>query len=265
LKAPFDDIASAYDSHFTHSRIGQLQRQFVWSKMEDILPQLQGIDVLELNCGTGEDALLFGNHGFSIVATDVSHEMLKMLETKVKGYSLQHKISSRYLDLTSFDSSTFDKKFDLVFSNFGGINCIAPESLQRLMKQVSEILKPGGEVIAVVMPKFCWMESLYFLVTLQFSKVFRRRTSQSIMASIGEESIPIWYYNPSQIVKWSAGKFELVKKNPVGFFVPPSYLESFFKHNKRILSVLSWLESKISNIGWLSGWSDHYIIELRLR
>ncbi len=42
--------------------------------------ELKGLDILELNCGTGEDAVLFSEKGFNIVATDVSEEMLKVTQ-----------------------------------------------------------------------------------------------------------------------------------------------------------------------------------------
>src|ERR1044072_2051179 len=136
MAAPFDHIASAYDSVFTQSAIGQLQRKQVWNYIEKIMPQLNGLEMLELNCGTGEDAMMFSEKGFNIVATDVSEEMLKITQQKAQQYSMQNKISSHYLDLDRFDESLFDKKFDLIFSNFGGLNCINPESFKKLIEKI---------------------------------------------------------------------------------------------------------------------------------
>ena len=73
---PNDHIASTYDASFTRTPIGQLQRKQVWTYLEKITLELKGLDILELNCGTGEDAVLFSEKGFYIVATDVSEEML---------------------------------------------------------------------------------------------------------------------------------------------------------------------------------------------
>ena len=146
MGVPFDHIASTYDSSFTRTPIGQLQRKQVWNYLEKITPQLKGLDILELNCGTGEDAVLFSEKGFNIVATDVSEEMLKVTQEKVQQYSMQHKISSHYLDLDSFDDSMFEKKFDLIFSNFGGLNCINPESLKKLFDKIPGILSPEADL-----------------------------------------------------------------------------------------------------------------------
>ena len=110
MGVPFDHIASSYDSSFTRTPIGQLQRKQVWNYLEKITTELNGLDILELNCGTGEDAVLFSEKGFNIVATDVSVEMLKVTQEKVQQYSMHHKISSHYLDLDSFDHTLFEKK-----------------------------------------------------------------------------------------------------------------------------------------------------------
>ena len=148
MAVPFDHIAPTYDSLFTRSVIGQLQRKQVWRYLEKITPQLNGLEILELNSGTGEDAMLFSDKGFNIVATDVSEEMLKVTVQKTNQFSMQSRISSHYLDLDSFDETLFDKKFDLIFSNFGGLNCINPESLQKLLLKIPSILAPGVGLLA---------------------------------------------------------------------------------------------------------------------
>ena len=44
---------SAYDREFTFSRIGMAQRRMVWRYLDRML-QMPGMNVLELNCGTGD-------------------------------------------------------------------------------------------------------------------------------------------------------------------------------------------------------------------
>jgi ubiquinone/menaquinone biosynthesis C-methylase UbiE len=265
MAAPFDHIASTYDSVFTQSAIGQLQRKQVWRYLEQITPELRGLEILELNCGTGEDAMLFSEKGFNIVATDVSEEMLKVTQQKAHQFSMQSKISSHYLDLDSFDETLFDKKFDLVFSNFGGLNCINPESFKKLLQKLPHILNPKGRFVAVIMPKFCLWESLYFLARFQFKNIFRRWTKKEVLADLHGMFVKTWYFRPSQIKAWSSQNFSIVSRKPVGFALPPSYLEKFFERRKRFLFGLNIIEKKLFHVSLLSGMSDHFIIDLRLR
>jgi ubiquinone/menaquinone biosynthesis C-methylase UbiE len=261
---PFDHIASSYDSSFTRTPIGQLQRRQVWNYLEKIMLELKGLDILELNCGTGEDAVLFSEKGFNIVATDVSEEMLKVTQEKVQQYSMQHKISSQYLDLDSFDDSLFEKKFDLVFSNFGGLNCINPQSLKKLLDKLPSILAPGGRFVAVIMPKFCVWESAYFLLKLQMRNVFRRWTSGSVDANLQGVVVKTWYFRPSQVKAW-ADKFSVVNLKPIGIALPPSFLQVYFLKRKRLLARLNIVEKQLGSWSSFAGMADHYLIDLKLK
>lgn len=265
MAAPFDHIASTYDSVFTRSVIGQLQRKRVWRYIEQIIPQLKGFEMLELNCGTGEDAVLFGERGFNIIATDISQEMLKVTQKKAEQFSMQHRISSHYLDLDSFNETLFDKKFDLVFSNFGGLNCISPESLKKLLENLPAILNPGGRFVGVIMPKFCAWETVFFLLRFQFKKAFRRLTSKEVITYLNGANLKTWYYQPRQVARWSKQKFKLVSVRPIGITLPPSYLETFFSFKKRWLLRLNEFEKKFSHNSLFSGMSDHFVIDLQLK
>jgi ubiquinone/menaquinone biosynthesis C-methylase UbiE len=265
MGVPFDHIASAYDSVFTKSAIGLLQRKRVWSYIENVIPELNGFEVLELNCGTGEDALLFSEKGFNIIATDISHEMLKITQRKAEQYSMQHRISSHYFDIESFDETLFNKKFDLIFSNFGGLNCIDPTALKKLLNKLPAILNPGGRFIAVIMPKFCAWETLFFLMRFQLKKAFRRLTSREVISNLDGVLLKTWYYHPSEIKNWSRKDFKVITVNPVGIALPPSYLENFFSFRKRLLLHLNRIEKSMSSNSLFAGMADHFIIDLQLK
>jgi ubiquinone/menaquinone biosynthesis C-methylase UbiE len=264
MAVPFDHIAPTYDSIFTQSAIGQLQRKLVWDYLEKIMPELNGLDILELNCGRGEDALLFSEKGFNIVATDISEEMLKITQHKEQQYSMQHKISSYYLDLDSVDETLFNKKFDLIFSNFGGLNGIHPEALQKLLQKIPMVLTPGGRFVAVVMPRFCLWESAYFLTRFRFGKIFHRWTENDVLENLNGVNQKTWFYKPAQLKRWSKNNFKVMKIKPIGFALPPVRLENFFAARKRLLLKLNKLELKFNSVSVLSGMSDNFLIDLRL-
>jgi ubiquinone/menaquinone biosynthesis C-methylase UbiE len=265
MAAPFDHIAPTYDTVFSRSAIGQLQRKQVWRYLEKVTPELNGLEILELNCGTGEDAVLFSEKGFNIVATDVSEEMLKITTQKANQFSMQSKISSQYLDLDSFDETVFTKKFDLIFSNFGGLNCINPESLKKLLRRIPTILRPGGRFIGVVMPRFCLWETCYLLLKFRPVKAFRRLTSKEVLVDLQGTPLKTWYYNPSQVKSWSRDKFRVVATRPIGLALPPSYLEQYFSKNKRLLLRLNRLERRFEKLSSIAGLADHFLIDLKLK
>ncbi|MEJ1239035.1 class I SAM-dependent methyltransferase [Chryseolinea sp. T2] len=261
---PFDHIAS-YDSLLTKSVIGQLQRKQVWRYLQRVTPQFRGLEILELNCGANEDAMIFSERGVNLVATDISEEMLKVTTVRANQYSMQNRISSQFLDPESFDETVFDKKFDLVFANFGGLNCLHPEAVKRLIHNLPSILAPGGRFIAVVTPKFCLWESLYFMMRLRFRHAFRRNTSRESVVQLGGVSFKSWYYNPAQIARWSEGRFKVVRKIPVGLLTPPVALEAKFQKHKPLIFRLSRWGRRLDSSSFFSGLADNFLIDLQLK
>lgn len=264
MAVPFDHIALTLDSVFSRSAIGQLQRKHVWTYIESIIPQLQGLEMLELDSGTGEDALMFSDKGFNLIATDVSAETYKLTE-KAEKFSLRSKVTQQYVDLNTFNELLFDKKFDLIFSNFGGLNGISPETLNKLLDRLPSLLNPNGRFVAVVMPRFCLWETLYYSLKFKFRKAFRRWTSDEVMSDGYGAMSRMWYYKPSQIRKMVKEHFTVVKTKPVGLALPPLYLDSFFLRKKKLLMGLHKLEKMVNSNSIYSGCSDHFIIDLQLK
>src|ERR1700750_2270801 len=82
----FDNMASTYDADFTMSGIGKLQRERVWFFLSALL-QKKGaaLKILEINCGTGEDALRLAALGHQVIATDASAVMIETAKAKLPG------------------------------------------------------------------------------------------------------------------------------------------------------------------------------------
>ena len=64
----FDAIAEEYDRIFTDSVIGKAQRSLVHAALNDRF--YMGQRILELNCGTGEDAILLASQGLGAGQVD---------------------------------------------------------------------------------------------------------------------------------------------------------------------------------------------------
>jgi hypothetical protein len=111
------------------------------------------------------------------------------------------------------------------------------------------------------MPKNTLWEQFYFLLKFDFKNAFRRKKEFAI-ANVDGKKVTTYYYNSKDIVNLANANFEIKQLNPIGFFVPPSYLEPFFKKKPKLISFLNSLEQKIRNQAWLSKYADHYVIVL---
>lgn len=256
MKASFDKAAITYDQSFTNTLIGKLQRNLVYEVVSKHLRNTNSI--LEINCGTGEDAIWLAKKGFEVIATDISTEMISIAKSKRNVENLNF-IKA---DIKTISQQFIDKKFDLIFSNFGGLNCLSKNELDNFILNSTNILSEKGKLILVIMPKNTLWEQLYFMLKGKFKSAFRRKKEKTI-ANVDGENVLTYYYNPKDVVNLSNSNFELIESKPIGFFIPPSYLEPFFKNKKRLLNSLNWLESKFKNWSFLSKYADHYILILQ--
>lgn len=256
MQIVFDQVSALYDEEFTHTPIGRKQRDIVWSCLEKEVLKSESMRILEVNCGTGEDAGRLAKMGHSVLATDISTGMVEVASSKNKAPGL----TFRQADLQNLDGLVDAGSVDLVFSNFGGLNCVSPTGFHQFLKQAAIVLKPGGSLVLVVMPDFCWMESLYFAVK-EPGITFRRLSGMSPAVN---DSIPydVFYYNPERIKTLASGLFEPAFLAPVGFWLPPSNLRVFFSRHPGILDRLDRLEKWFSGFSPLAFASDHFFFHL---
>ena len=112
--ADFDHIATTYDSSFTNTLVGKAQRDLVYASLDAVFPSLKGVDVLEINCGTGSDALHFAEQGANVLATDISPSMIDYAKEKC---TVSDNVSFEVLAINKLATFHPEKTFDLIFSN----------------------------------------------------------------------------------------------------------------------------------------------------
>ena len=260
MEAVFDHAASTYDKVFTHSHIGRLQRARVHEHLDPYLNTGNSKQILELNCGTGEDALFFAKLGHEVIATDISSSMIEKAKSKIEHSEYKKLIDLKVGSIQEISETQSSNSVDLIFSNFGGFNCLNPSDLSIAIKKSSDILRPGGRMIAIVMPQKCIMETLYFLLKGKRKEFFRRQSDGPVSANVEGKSTEIYYYDPSFFKGIESMK--VLKVLPIGFFLPPSFLESYVQPKKVLMKVLYRLEKIVGSWSFLSKYSDHFYIEL---
>lgn len=257
----FDSYSEKYDAHFTETHTGWLQRKRVWKNLSRFSPN-EFPNLLELNCGTGEDAVWLAKRGFNVSATDLSEGMVQV--TKAKAAKANLNLTAKKTDMREIASAFPGQKFNLIFSDFGGLNCLSQEELKILASDLSKLLLPNGKLVFVIMGRKCRWERFYFKRKGEIEKASRRMKNEPVTAEINGNTFPVWYYSPEEFAGFFASEFSVVRKKPIGLFLPPSYLDSWFRKKKRLLSLLNFCEYLFSFSFW-SDKADHYLIEMDRR
>ena len=256
----FDAFAGDYDNDFTDSSLGKLLRPRVWEKLGQHFKS--GQHVLELTCGTGEDAIWLARRGVQVTATDGSAEMISVARAKAEAAAVTAQVSLRQMSLQQAaqgyltgGGKTGNRLFDGVYSNFGGLNTI--KTWRSLAEALATIVKPGGKVILVPMGPFCPWEMIWYSGHGQFRTALRR-LGQNAHAKIGEMVIPIWYPAARQLKADFSAWFQHLGAESLGLWLPPTYLDHWVKRWPEFFARLNRFEKATAH--YTGGWGDHYII-----
>jgi len=256
LAAPFDALAADYDATFTGSAIGQRMRTAVWRRLEAAFAP--GARVLELNCGTGEDAVFLARRGVRVLATDIAPAMVAATRDKVARTGLKNLVEVAQLDIAQLAQHPIGQ-FDGVLSNFGGLNCVA--ELQRVARDLAALLRPGAKALLCVMGPVVPWEWGWFLTRGEPRKAFRRLQP----GGAPWRGLTIRYPTIGTVRRAFAPEFAHRRVAAIGALVPPPYASAWAERHPRMMAALDRWERRAETIPPLPWLADHYLIELERR
>ena len=174
---------------------------------------------------------------------------------------MNKKVSFELCSYTALNDLKSKGPYDLVFSNFAGLNCT--DELDRVLEPLSSLLNPRGLITLVILPKFCLWETL-LMFKGKFRTAFRRFfSSRGRKARVEGSSFKCWYYNPSYVIDQLKDEFELVALEGLCTIVPPSYFEGFAEKYPSTFKFLRKWENRLKSSGPWKYIGDYYIITLQ--
>jgi ubiquinone/menaquinone biosynthesis C-methylase UbiE len=220
-----------------------------------------GGKILELNAGTGDDALFFAQQGFMVHATDISAGMQQQLKQKMKRNDVRHKVTQEICSYTHLSDLQNKGPFDHIFSNFAGLNCTG--ELDKVLASFNDLLNPGGVATLVILPKFCLWETL-LVFKGKFKTAFRRWFSKNgVKAHLEGTYFKCYYYDPSYVANQLKDQFDLLSIEGLCTIVPPSYIGHFAERYLLTYRKLCQLEERVRFSRPWRSIGDYYIISMR--
>lgn len=255
----FTAQAKKFDELYSRNTIIEYKRERVRSHLKKFFQP--GDFILELNSGTGDDAIWLAQQNCKVHATDISIGMQEVMKKKIKATKFENLINYEICSFTALENLRQKGPFDIIFSNFAGLNCT--RDLDKTLTSFSALLKPGGIVTLVVLPKFCLWEFL-LIFKGKFKTATRRLSNKNgRKANVEGHYFKCWYHNPSYVVRHLKKDFDLLSIEGLCSIVPPSYIENFAEKYPHVYDFLKDKENK-----WKSKWpwkyvGDYYIISMR--
>lgn len=253
----FDTIAESYDSLFTASMVGRAQRAVVWQKAAVVFRA--GNHVLELNCGTGEDAFFLAQRGISVTCCDASAGMIERAQSRHISEAGQENVKFHVLPTERLKELPSGLFFDGIFSNFSGLNCV--EDLTAVARELAARTHPGTPLLACVSTRFCIWEMLHYSLRFDMRNAFRRCRGCT-RASLGQYSFPVYYPTLRSLLKSIQPQFRLRSVTGVGVAVPPSYMEGWAQEHPLLFRGCELIDKKLRGLCGFRVVGDHMLLHL---
>ncbi|MGC9336152.1 MAG: oligosaccharide flippase family protein [Anaerolineae bacterium] len=262
----FDIVAGDYDAVYgpTGNAVMTWMRRENLQLLTDIFPP--DSHLLEIGCGTGEEAVTLAQIGRRVLATDISPQMAAQAQGKAKTMGVGDRVRVLALPAGNLAILHPTSPFDGAYASFGALNC--EPRLEKVATGLARLVKPGGHFICSVMTRWCPFEIAWYLLHGRPRVAFRRlqRGWQSAPVA-GQESVEVSvltrYLSVGDVTKAFAPHFTVEQTLALPILLPPPYLDTLYQRHRTLFDRLEPWER------WLRGrwpwrlWGDHVVLVLR--
>lgn len=254
-QAYWDHAAATYDCDFTDTLIGETRRHSVWRDLDRIFHP--GQRVLELNCGTGIDAIHLAARGIQVLACDISPRMIQLAHERVAASGLADRLDFRVLPTENIETLESEAHFDGAFSNFSGLNCV--EDLAAVARNLARLLKPGASLLVCMIGHVVPWEIVWFLAHGKPGRAFARVRATSGIIATGD--LKIQRPSVQEMARLFAPDFELRSWRGLGIAVPPSYMEHWARRFPEVTRLLARADNRIDRLPLFRNLGDCVLLE----
>jgi len=243
----FDRAAPGYDEDFGRNPAGLVFRHAFQERLRRLFAP--GARVVDLGCGTGEDALFLASLGVRVHAIDVSPAMVERTRTKAEQAGLTARVTASVLAAESVAS--LGEGFDGAYSDFGALNCTA---LGTVGEGLSRALRPGAPLLLSVIGP--WPLPALVGRALFSSGPFRRP-----VPDVAGVPVPVRHLTPGALRQALGPAFAWSDAWAQGVLVPGPMHDRWIGRHPQAFGVLAALERAVCRLPGLRALGDHAVVE----
>jgi len=266
LEARFDQAAKTYDACFgapSGSRPGNALLCWLRAEHLDVVRALvpSGAALLDIGCGTGEEALRLAQDGYSVLGVDVSPGMVWQAQAKLAGYGLRRGAQFRVRPAGRLAELDERGPFDGAYASLGTLN--SEPDLAGVARGLHDLLEPGAQFVATVMSRHCLYEALAGLRPGGRGERLNRSCAWAeSRAGASDVIAPVRFYTPGEFAVPFAGHFAVERVMAFPLWLPPVHLHALYRGDGAQRRRLA-LERRTRTWPGLRAWGDHFLMVLR--
>jgi ubiquinone/menaquinone biosynthesis C-methylase UbiE len=264
IRSGFDRAAGRYDREVGANAAMRYMRRASLDALDATFHP--GQRVLEVGCGTGEEAVHLARRGVHVLATDLSHEMVDLATRRAAQANVQDRVQTRCLaasELAAVVEECGPASFDGAYSSFGPLN--GEPDLSAVAAPLAALLRSGGMLAVGVMNRFYPLETLWYLAHGHPRQAVRRWAGRA-MAGVSPalpDLVPTWYYTPWGFARAFEPAFKRIHCRALPLLLPPPPLAHLWSRAPGLLRRLTLCEERLASHRPFCGLGDHFLMILR--
>lgn len=270
----FDVVARDYDATYGAPGGGLAgdhgNAVMAWMRQENVALLREafppGSYLLELGCGTGEEAVILAREGRRVLATDLSPRMAARALAKARTAGVSGRVRVVTVPAGGIAALRPPHPVDGAYASFGGLNC--EPNLPAVARELARLVRPGGLFVTSVMGRTCLFEMVWYALHAQPRRALRRVprawTSAPVAGRAGVEmTVPTRYLSVRDVKRAFAPYFVLEQALALPLLLPPPYADVFFRRYLTLFRRLMPVERHLRGKWPWRGLGDHIVLFLR--
>ena len=257
----YDEYASRYDRLLTENRINAYMRR----EMSRALTATFGTGkrLIELGCGTGDEALALAPNQSEIFAFDPSLRMIEIASRKAAasgtGGNVRFSVGKATDLLRHLGDESQKTGFDGGYASF---SLSYEPDLRVVSKALAPWIRPGGWFVMATMNRICGVEFAGALLSAH-PRLAGRRLEKRTLHKVGAYSTPIFPRTTKEVIDAVRDYFHFEDVRALPVIMPPPYANRAVAGWGALLDILAELDSHLGSFPVIRLFGDHNLLRFR--
>ncbi len=207
--------------------------------------------ILDIGCGTGEDAVWLAGQGYEVLGIDASPKMIAA--AAAKGARVGSSAAFECKAIENFASG--GQRFDTIVSNFGALNCVPLKTWTEILPL---LMQPEGRAFVALMGRRPLPE------TLRGGEGASVRVSGAEVR-VGAAGVPVHYESTSAVLKALSLHGAVERVEALGCLVPGPGHVDFPRRHPVAMAFFAMGEAVVRRAPFFRERGDHTLFEFRAR
>jgi SAM-dependent methyltransferase len=249
LAAAFDREAGVYDAGFGSNPVGRLFRFVFQQRLLELFPP--GSRLLDVGCGTGEDALFLASRGRSVVGIDVAAGMIDRARRRSEACGREG-ARVTFEALAAEDAAQLPAPFDGAYSDFGALN---GADLRAAGRGLAAVLRSGAPLLLSLMGPDALPDRL------ARAALGRGEPRLAAKPRVSGVSVDVRYPPPDEARAQLGDAFSWRRGFALGVLMPGPHHAGWAIRHPQAFALLAAAEESLRGLSLLRGLGDHYVLE----